>query len=70
LGLYEVDTIYENGSVNIKSIDENQTPFVVSGHRLKVYDKPLSKEDFVKHVLQNSKMQLVSKGVSPPAEPP
>jgi hypothetical protein len=46
LGPYEVDTVYDNGSVKIKTIDENQTPFVVNGHRLKVYHKPLSKEDF------------------------
>jgi hypothetical protein len=49
---------------------KNQTSFVVNGHRLKVYHKPLSKEDFIKHVLQNSEMQLVSKGVLPPVDPP
>jgi hypothetical protein len=60
-----VDTFYDNGSVRINSIDENQTPFVVNGHRLKVYHKPLSKEDFVKNILQRSEMELVSKRVSP-----
>jgi hypothetical protein len=43
LGPYEVETIYENGSVNIKTIDEEKPSFVVNGHRLKVYHKPLSK---------------------------
>ena len=51
LGPYEFDIVYDNGSVKIKTIDENQNPFVVNGHRLKVYHKPLSKEDFVKNVL-------------------
>ena len=70
MGPYEVDTVYDNGSVRIKTIDENQTSFVVNGHRLKVYHKPLSKEDFVKKILSNSELKLVSKKVSPPADPP
>jgi hypothetical protein len=66
LGPYEVDTVYENGLVKIKTIDADQTSFVVNGHRLKVYHKPLSKEYFIKHVLQSSEMQLVStRGVPP-----
>jgi len=70
LGPYEVDTVHDNGLVRIKTIDENQTSFVINGHHLKVYHKPLSKEDFVKNVLQSSEIQLVSKRVSPPADLP
>ena len=70
LGPYEVDTVYDNGLVRINTIDENQTPFVINGYRLKVYHKPLSKEDFVKNVIQSTEMKLVSKRVSPPAKPP
>jgi hypothetical protein len=70
MGPYEVDTVYDNGAVRIKTIDENQTSLVVNGHRLKVYHKPLSKEDFVKNVLQTSEMKLVSKRVSPSVDLP
>jgi hypothetical protein len=70
MGPYEVDTVYDNGSVRINTIEENQNSFVVNGNRLKVYHKPLSKEDFVKNVLQSSEMKLVSKRVSPPADLP
>jgi hypothetical protein len=70
LGPYEVDTFYDNASIKIKNIDENETSFVVNGHRLKVYHNALSKEDFVKNVLQSSKMKLVRKRVSPPADLP
>jgi hypothetical protein len=56
--------------MKIKTIDEDQTSFVVNGHRLKFYHKPMSKEYFIKHVLQNYEMQLVSKRISPPADPP
>jgi len=69
-GPYEVDIVYENGSVKIKTIDTDQTSFVVNGHRLKFYHKPPSKEDFTKHVLQNCEMQLARKGSSPLADPP
>jgi hypothetical protein len=70
LGPYEVDTVYDNGSVTVNTIDENNTSIFVNGHRLKVYHKPLSKEDFVKNVLQSSKMKLVSKRVSRPDDLP
>jgi hypothetical protein len=51
MGPYEVDTVSDNGAVRIKTIDENQTSLFVNGHRLKVFHKPMSKEDFVKNVL-------------------
>ena len=70
MGPYEVDTVYDNGAVRIKTIDEKQTSLVVNGHRLKFYHKPLSKEDFVKNVLQTVEMQLVSERVFPPADLP
>jgi hypothetical protein len=70
MGPYEVDIVYDNGAVRIKTIDEKQTSLVVNGHRLKVYHKLLSKEDFVKNVLQNVEMQLVSERVFPPADLP
>jgi hypothetical protein len=47
LGPYEVETIFDNGSVRIKTIDDSQNSFVVNGHRLKVYHKPLSIDDFL-----------------------
>jgi hypothetical protein len=47
LGPYEVDTVYENGAVKIKTMTMEKSPFVVNGHRLKFYHKPISKEDFL-----------------------
>jgi hypothetical protein len=70
MGPYEVDTVYDNGAVRIKTIDEKKTSLVVNGHRLKAYHKPLSKEDFVKNVLQTAEMQLVSERVFPPVDLP
>jgi hypothetical protein len=50
LGPYEFETVFDNGSVNIKTIDDSQHSFVVNGHRLRIYQKPLSKDDFMKHI--------------------
>ena len=47
MGPYEIVTVFYNGSVKIRTIDEEQTAFVVNGHRLKVYHKPLSKQEFI-----------------------
>ena len=67
LGPYEIDEVFSNGAVRIKTIDEFQTPLIVNGHRLKIYHKPLSKEDFVKVFQENSAMRLVEKNSSPPS---
>ena len=67
LGPYEIDEVFSNGEVRIKTIDEFQTPLIVNGHRLKIYHKPLSKEDFVKIFQENSAMRLVEKNSSPPS---
>ena len=47
LGPYQVDTYYDNGEIKIRTIDEDNIPFLVNGHRLRVYRKPLIKEDFI-----------------------
>ena len=44
---YEVEKSFENGVVRIKTLDEEPISFTVNSHRLKVYTKPLSKDEFV-----------------------
>lgn len=43
LGPYEIEDIFDNRAVKIKTIDETSISFVVNGHRLKVYNKPINK---------------------------
>jgi len=64
LGPYEIEKVFSNGVVRIKTIDEHQTPFIVNGHRLKIYRKPLSKKEFIKIFQDNSAMRLVKKNHS------
>ena len=42
MGPYEVVIAFDNGSVEIKTIDGSQISFVVNGHRLKLYHQPIS----------------------------
>ena len=52
MGPYEIVTIFYNGSVKIRTIDEEQATFVVNGYRLKVYHKPLSTQEFIHNMSQ------------------
>jgi hypothetical protein len=46
LGPYEVNTIFPNGTVRLLTIDDSKTPLLINGHRLCLYQCPISKEDF------------------------
>ena len=52
---YEVVTAFDNGSVEIKTIDGSQTSFVVNGHRIRLYH-------------QQKEMALVEEEVIPPPD--
>ena len=43
LGPYEVEQVFDNGSVRICIIDDEKVSFLVNGHRLRLYQKPMSK---------------------------
>lgn len=58
LGPYKIYTFYYNGSVKIKTIDEERIPLLVNGHRLKLYKKPLTREEFIQKV-QEQDLNLI-----------
>jgi len=66
LGSYEIEKVFNNGAVRIRTIDESKTPLLVNGHRLKIYQKPISKEEFIKIFQDNFEMKLVKKNSSYP----
>jgi hypothetical protein len=47
LGPYEVETVFNNGAVKIKTIDDSQNSFVVNGHRLKSVQQTVVKRRFL-----------------------
>jgi hypothetical protein len=65
LGPYEIDIVYDNGAVKIKTIDDGQVSFVVNGHRLKFYHKPISREDFLQVMTADKALALVDGEVPP-----
>ena len=47
LGPYVIEKIHDNGSVQIRTIDEEAIPLLVNGYKLKFYKKPLSDQEFI-----------------------
>ena len=66
---YEVETIFNNGVVRIKTIDDQHVSFIVNGHKLRLYHKPTSKEEFTHQVQQQSDMEWINGGIPPSALP-
>ena len=52
MGPYEVIRIFENGAVEVKTIDGQDKIFLVNGHRLKKYFQPFAKKYFTQQVQQ------------------
>ena len=50
VGPYTVEKFFDNGVVQIRSINEERIPLLVKGHRIKIYKKPLSKEEFINSI--------------------
>ena len=64
LGPYEIIRIFDNGAIKIRTVDEEKVTFLVNSHRLKLYHKPLSREEFVKKFQENSDVKLMKKNFS------
>jgi len=71
LGPYEIAEVYENGSVKLQTIDDEESSFIVNGHRLKLYNKHVNKEDFLQQISQQNEMEVLErqKHVSPSHSP-
>jgi hypothetical protein len=63
LGPYEVEHVYDNGAVQLRTVDSERRKLLVNGHRLKLYKKPLSKEAF--SLLLAKELTLVPYGLPP-----
>ena len=62
LGPYEIQEDFDNGFVRIKTIDEEEASFLVNGHRLKVYNKPLNRDECVSSFCEDE-IQILGDGI-------
>ena len=60
MGPYQVDRVFDNGTVRLITIDENQTTFVVNRHHLKLYHRPASKDAFVKTISDSADLMVIA----------
>ena len=61
LGPYEIQEFFNNGHIRIKTIDEEEASFLVNGHRLKFYNKPFNRDEFVSSFCQDE-IQILGDG--------
>ena len=59
LGPYEVDTIFPNGTVRLITIDGSTIDLLANGHRLCLYQHPLSKTEFTSRCTANTGYQFL-----------
>lgn len=64
LGPYEVEKVLDNGAIKIRTIEEEKNPLLVNRHRLRLYQKPLTKDEFVKNFQGNSELKMVESNSS------
>jgi hypothetical protein len=46
LGCYIIEKCYANGSIQIRTIDEEGVSLLGNGFRLNIYNNPLTKQEF------------------------
>ena len=59
LGPYEVEQIFDNGSVRIRTIDDEKVSFLVNGHRLRLYQKPMYKGQFISDLNTEEEFEIM-----------
>ena len=60
MGPYEVDVVFDNGTVRLVTIDDTRASFIVNGHRLRLYHRLGSKDAFIKHFSKKSGLKVIS----------
>jgi hypothetical protein len=60
MGPYEINGVHDNGTVTLITIDGSGSPFLVNGHRLRLYHQPHSKESFCQEVSKDPTIQILA----------
>ena len=59
LGPYEVEQVFDNGLVRIRTIDDEKVSFLVNGHRLRLYQKIVSKGQFISDLQTHGEFEIM-----------
>ena len=60
LGPYEIEKVFYNGSIRVKTIDDGNFTFLVNWHKFNPYQKPQSKEEFVEEIVKKRELETGS----------
>ena len=60
MGPYEVDVVFDNGTIRLVTIDDKRTSFIVNGHRLRLYHKTTYKDAFIKLLSEKSGLKVIN----------
>jgi hypothetical protein len=60
LGPYIIEKCHDNGSIHIRTMDEEEIPLLVNGFRIKSYNEPLTKEEFI-NTVKTKKLDVIDR---------
>ena len=60
LGPYEIKQVHDNGTLTLTAIDGSGSFFKANGHRVHLYQKPLTRESFYQQIREDPTMQVLA----------
>eukprot|EP00253_Pinus_taeda_P016620 PITA_16620 len=59
LGPYEIQKVHDNGTLTLITINGSGYAFKVNGHRVRLYQKPLTRESFCQQLRQDTDLEVL-----------
>ena len=59
MGPYEVDVVFDNGTIRLVTVDDTRASFIENGHRLRLHQCLASKDAFIKHLSNKSDLKVI-----------
>ena len=58
LGPYEVDTIFDNGTIKLTTMDGSQTSLFSNRHHIWLYHQQSPKDSFISYIFSDSEIEV------------
>lgn len=59
MGPYEFDTMFDNGTIKLITIDDAHTPLLANGHRLRLFHCPTSRDFLIRQFFDDSSFEVI-----------